>query len=228
MRYSLPALLFVCTLGFFIVAEAQQSEPQLMVTWSTPTYVPFWFHGKALPTANSSITASVELVDGGSIVDLSGQKIYWYVNDQFVNGGVGLQKVAFSAPSVANNIMDLRVEVPSYKSSQANAVLKTVEIPVVRGEAVIEAPFPDSQFSSDSLDLNGWPFFFNTKDSSRLKFSWSANGESSQNLENPEALTVNINPDAASGSSLNVLLSISVPGSISDIATAVKNLTFIR
>lgn len=213
---------------FLTPAMAQQSGPRLIITWKTNTYIPFWFKGKALPTANSSITASVELIDNGTRVDLSGQKVYWYVNSEFIAGGSGLRKINFNAPSVAQNTIDLRVELPSYGSDQTNPVLKTIEIPVVPPEAVIESPFPGGKFSSTSIGFKGWPFFFNVERSSRLNFSWSVNGQSSQNLENPESLTVTLNSDAPSGSPVNVNFTAGIPGSITDIANAGVSLIFVK
>lgn len=224
----LGLILLTALFAFVAPVRAQQTEPHLMITWQTGTYTPSWFKGKAFPTANSPISASVELVDSKGLVSLSGQKIYWYTNDQLIGSGVGLQNVTFNATPVADNVIDLRVEVPSYGSAQSNPVLKTIEIPVVNPEAVVESPFPNGEFSSVPIELRGWPFFFNAKKPSQLNFSWSANGESSQNLENPEVLDVSINSDAPTGSSINVGLTISVPGSTSDIATAGTNITFIK
>lgn len=210
------------------LAPSRVEGPQLMITWQAKTYVPSWFSGKAFPTANSQVTAYVELIDGGKIINLSGQKIYWYVDNELIGAGVGLQKTTFTAPSVPDNIIDLRAEIPSYASSQTNPVLKTVEIPVVNPEVVIESPYPDGQFFSNSIQLNGWPFFFNAQKSSNLNFSWSVNGESSANLENPEFLTLNLNLDAPSGSLININLTIGSPGSLYNTATKGINLTFIK
>ncbi|MBI4087658.1 MAG: hypothetical protein HY434_02400 [Candidatus Liptonbacteria bacterium] len=229
---TVTAALFI----FLAPARAQQSGlvlsrvegPRLMITWKTNTYVPSWFTGKALPTANSPITASVELIDNGTRVDLSGQQVYWYVNSEFTAGGVGLRKISFNAPSVAQNTIDLRVELPSYGSDQANPVLKTIEIPVVVPEAVIESPFPRGRFSSTSIGFKGWPFFFNVGKSSQLNFSWSVNGQSSQNLESPESLTVTLNSDAPSGSPVNVNFTAGIPGSITEVANAGVNLIFVK
>lgn len=218
------SILLAAMFVFAAPATAQQSTPWLMITWQAKSYVPAWFQGKVFPTAHSQITASVELIDGGNLVDLSKQKIYWYVNDQLISNSLGVQTIDFNAPALADNTIDLRAEVPSYKSP----VLKTIEIPVVQPEAVIEYPMPSNEFHSTPLSLRGWPFFFNVHKASQLAFSWTANGESSQNLENPETLVLNLNSDAPSGSSVNVSLTAKLPGSISDIATVGMNLVFIK
>ncbi len=219
------ALISLVALFLFVApTKAQQAEPQLVITWHANTYIPSWFKGKALPTANSSITASLELSDRGKLVNLSQYTIYWYADDQLISGGQGLQKITFRAPSVSDNIVDLRAEVPAYTSG----VLKTIAIPVVGPEATIESPFPNGEFHSTPIELRGWPFFFNVKKSSSLNFSWAVNGKSSENLESPEVLTASLNADAPSGSSVSVGLTVSVPGSISDIATKNVNLVFIK
>ena len=216
-----PILLFSLLVNI-VPASAQEAAVMPIITWQAKTYTPSWFTGKALPTANSQITAYLELIVKNKATDLSGEKVYWYVNDEFIKGGVGIQKVTFNAPAVTGNTIDLRAEVPS------RSVIKTIEIPIVNPEAVIEAPFPSRMFSSFSINLNGWPFFFNTQKSSNLNFLWSVNGVTAENSENPEVLDLDLNQNAAQNSNINIGLTIRVPGSLSAIATKQVNLTFIK
>ena len=224
-------LIFVLSFFVFDTATAQQSAPalsrvegpKLLITWRAESYVPPWFAGKALPTANSGLTASVELMDSGRAVNVSGQKIYWYVNSEPIGSGVGLQRITFAAHGVAGNTLDLRAEIPSYQF-----VLKTVEIPTVDPEAVIEAPYANRGFSSLSPNFSGWPFFFNVKRASDLATSWLVNGASAQSAEDPGHLTVNLNQDAPPGANLNIALTISAPGNLASIATKMVNLMLSR
>lgn len=180
------------------------SAHKIFLTWRTNTYVPSGFSGKAMPTANSQITASAELIDNGKTVDLSKQNVYWYQDNNFISGGYGLQTVTFRAPDVAGGTIDLRVEFPNYSRG---AQLKTVVIPIVRPEAVIESPFPNGKFSSSPVQLLGQPYFFNADTISKLNFNWTVNGQTPSGAENPQSLNVKFNtmlPDSALSVSLSV------------------------
>ena len=184
------------------------STPKILLTWRTDTYVPPGFIGKIMPTANSPIAASAELIDGGKIVDLSKQNVYWYANNNFLAGGIGLQRITFQAPDAAGGVMDLRVEFPNYsKGSQ----LKTVSMPIVRPEAVIETLFPSGKFSSSPLQLSAQPYFFNATSPTRLNFNWSVNGQTPSGAENPQNLNIKFGPTTAPGSAFSVSLSIQNP-----------------
>ena len=198
-------LLLTATGVFLIGAHAQTASPQFMITWKSNTYVPADFEGKILPTANSLVMVSFELIDGGALADLSAQTVYWYANNNFLQGGKGLQYIEFKAPDSAGGIIDLRVEVPNYKRG---AQLKTIGIPIVSPKAVIEAPFPKNEFSASPIQLAGLPYFFNVRDISVLNFGWSINGVAPSGAENPDVLTIRLNPDAPAGSPLGVTFSV--------------------
>lgn len=118
---------------------AQTSSPQLMITWKAGTYVPPGYQGKALPASNTFITASVELLDGSRLIDLSRQTVYWYVNGNLIKGGKGIQSATFPSALFEGDKVKLRVDLPQYGDGSA---VKTIEIPTIKPQAVIEAPFP--------------------------------------------------------------------------------------
>ncbi len=190
---------------FWASVRAQTANPQFMITWQSRTYAPPGFGGKILPTANSMVMVSFELIDGGVPADLSAQTVYWYTNNNFLQGGKGLQHIEFRAPDAAGGTIDLRVEVPNYKRGPQ---LKTVEIPIVAPKAVIDAPFPQNEFSASPIQLAGLPYFFNVRDISPLNFTWSINGAAPSGTENPDVLTVRLNQDAPVGSALNVVFTL--------------------
>lgn len=194
-----------------------------MITWQAKTYAPPGFEGKILPTANSAIMVSFELIDGGTPADLSSQTVYWYINNNFLRGGKGLQHIEFRAPDAAGGIIDLRVEVPNYKRGPQ---LKTVEIPIVAPKAVIEAPFPNNEFSASPVQLAGLPYFFNVRDISPLNFVWSINGVAPSGTENPSVLTIRLNQDAPTGSSLGVTFTVQNKNNALEGASANINLVY--
>ncbi|MDO8664672.1 MAG: hypothetical protein Q7K44_03980 [Candidatus Liptonbacteria bacterium] len=227
MKKILYTSLLISLLGFAASSFAQTatpSVPKLFLTWSSNTYVPPGFAGKIMPTANSQITASVELIDGGKIVNLSKQNVYWYGNNNFLSGGLGMQSVTFRAPDAAGGTIDLRVEVPNY--SKGNQ-LKTVAVPIARPEVVIEPNFPSGRFSSSPLQLAGQPYFFNTTGPARLNFSWSVNGQTPSGSENPQSLNIKFGPTMTPGSTLSVSLSVKNTDSKFQYETASKGVDFI-
>lgn len=202
---------------------AAPSVPKLFLTWSSNTYVPPGFTGKVLPTASSEITASVELIDGSKIADLSKQNVYWYVNNNFLSGGIGMQSVTFRAPGTAGGAIALRAEVPNYsKGSQ----LKTVSVPIVKPEVVIEPIFSSGRFSSSPLQLFGQPYFFNTTGPTRLNFIWRVNGQTPSGAENPQNLNIKFGPTITPGSTISVSLSAQNTDSKFQFETASKNADF--
>ncbi len=181
------------------------NQPQFFITWQSRTYVPPAFSGKILPTANSLIAASFELIDAGKPADLSKKAVYWYVNNNFLQGGDGLQHVQFRAPDAVGATIDLRIEVPNYKGASP---LKTIEIPVVAPEAVIEAPFPNHEFSISPVQFVGRPYFFNVRGASGLNLGWTVNGQTPAAAENPERLNVGFTANGVSGPLLTIGLNI--------------------
>lgn len=220
--------------GFFIFsaiflfslagAHAQTaSSPQFLVTWkASGSYIPSFYQGKALPTLGSKITASLELVSNGKLADLSSQNIYWYEDEVLVGGGAGVQQVTFSPFGTPPSTLILDVELPQYSGGY---LTHTVNIPFVEPTAVIDAPYPGQEFSSDLLTLQGIPFFFYATSSANLAYNWSVNGQTGTSAEDPQIAEITLPQGTPGGTSVGVSLSISnVSGSTA--ATANQNLIY--
>ena len=207
------------------VAHAQTaSSPTFLITWKTTgSYIPSFYIGKALPTYGSKITASLELVSPqGKILNLSGQTIYWYVNDTLVGGGAGVQQVTFPPIGDAPNTANLRVTLPNYNGAY---LVHAINIPMVMPEAVIYAPYPNGQFTQNPVAVQAIPYFFNIADPSGLSYAWSVNGQAGSNAENPETAQITLPQGTQSGTGVAVSLSVKNPND-STIATANVNLTY--
>lgn len=222
--FSLLLAIGLIGIGIFR-ASAQQSGPQFLITWSAKSYAPSGFTGKLLPTANSPITVSFELLDGGKIVDLSGKTIYWYLNDEFVEGTAGQRTINVIAPTYAPNAINLRVQIQNYKGS---LLFQEIDIPVVPPEAVIESSFPSQKFTGSSLRLSAAPYFFNVSSLRSLNFQWGVNGQTPLNAENPQNLTINLNAGAPLGSNINVDLSVQNPRGTEGGASVSENFTYTK
>lgn len=213
--------------AFFLLGQlggdAQVGGPRFMITWRAESLVPPGFSGKVLPTTNSPVFASFELVDGGRLVELSKYTVQWHLNDELIKSGLGIQTAEFLVPPFSGESVDLRVQLPNYKN---NFIVKTVEIPVTSPEVVIEAPFPEGKFVTPSIQIKGLAFFFNAPSPSALSYSWTVNGESPANAENPATLNINLNPDAPLGSVLNIRLKVQNPTAELESANKSLNLIF--
>jgi hypothetical protein len=188
------SLLFSIFTSLFLIspgaAAAQTAEPFVFLTWRADSYAPADFRGKVLPTAATTINAAVEVITNGKITDLSRATINWYWNNNLIASGENLRKVAWNAPGVAGNINDLQVEIIG---TAAGILIKTVEVPVVPPEVVIEAPFPERTFSGNQIILVAKPYFFSPVPN--IIFDWRVNGEAPKVQDNSGILEINIAPN---------------------------------
>jgi hypothetical protein len=183
-------------LGFLLLtsprATAQVLEPFIFLTWRADSYAPADFRGKVLPTAYTKISAGVEVISNGKTADLARATVNWYLNDNLIAAGPGLRQITFNAPEFENTVYDLRAEILGVGD---DFLVKTVEIPVVRPEVVIEAPFPDKKFSSGQIVLAAKPYFWNSV--ADLIYNWKVNGQETADASG--VLRVNLNSGVAPG-----------------------------
>lgn len=207
------------------IPRASAASPQILITWKTTgSYIPSGYQGKALPTYGSNITASIEIVSDGKLVDLSGQTIYWYLNDTdtLIGGGVGAQSITFPPLGKPPNVTTLEVELPYYPSG---FILHSIDIPMVQPQAVIEAPYPAGQFSINPVTLTAVPYFFSISSPTDLSYSWSVNDQPGSNTENPNVVQITLPQGTAAGTSFDVSLTIQ-GASESTQSTASQSLTY--
>jgi hypothetical protein len=190
-------------------ARAQSTSPRMVITWQAyGSYVPPQYGDKALPSQESRLTATVELLINGKSVDLSGQTIYWYLNNTLIDTGVGDQYIVFSPFGTAPAFLTLEAELPSFNGT---LLVHEIQIPLVSPKAVIEAPHPSGEFSGNPITLQGTPYFFYTSDPGTLSYAWSVDGQTSASAENPQTLQIDLDPSTPSVSSLSVSLIITNP-----------------
>ncbi|MDO8574243.1 MAG: hypothetical protein Q7R86_01290 [bacterium] len=184
------------------VSSGQTPEAQVLITWEASTYTPPGFEGKALPIEGSLVTASMEVFDSsGRLFDLREQTVYWYLNDKLIKGGVGIQTVIFRS---SQGTQELRVQLPDYLGG---ILVKTIEIPVVRPEAVVSYSGVGG-FIGNSARAEALPYFFNVGDKKDLEFSWKVNDQAPDNLASPEFLDINLPAGAPSNFPVNISLSV--------------------
>ncbi|HXC61360.1 MAG TPA: hypothetical protein VNV63_01680 [Nitrospiria bacterium] len=226
-RKNLAMGLGILTALFFALvaptARAASAMPQFLITWkATGSYVPTNYQGKALPTYGSQITASLEIISNGQVANLQGQTIYWYLNDTLLGGGTGAQTITFPPFGQAPNTMTLKVELPSYNG---NFLIHTIAVPMVQPQAIIYAPYPNGQFSTNPVAVTAVPYFFNTASPDDLSYAWSVNNQSGANTENPEEADITLPAGTAAGTTFEVSVNVQ-NGNDSTVATISKTLTY--
>jgi len=195
-------LIFLLTLAlpFFTLA---QTAPEFMVSWRADSYVPPGYEGKALPSAGTRVTMSVELVDNGRLVDLSNQEIRWLINSRDLQAGLGRQTISLVVDSIRSS-QKVYITIADYKGANISHL---VTIPRVPPEVVITSLAPGQIISPGLHMITGRPFFFNVEKIGDLEFFWSANGETlvgSDNLSQIELDTTQV----PGGSRINLALLI--------------------
>jgi hypothetical protein len=220
--FSIALCSFTFLFSFSRSARAQQAQPQFLFSWRAGnSYAPLFYKGKILPGSQSQITASFELVSGGKIVSVKNQSIYWYLDGTFIGGGTGMQQITFSPFGSAPEMETLRVELPNYSGGY---LLHQMTIPVINPTVVIDAPYPEGQFSETNATATALTYFFDAP-ATNLTFAWSVNGQSGSSAENPDILQISL--PAGTPSRSTVAISLQVQNSQNNqSANASENLTY--
>lgn len=196
MKIRLAALttgLIALLLFAFGAVTAFADGPQVIVSWkATDSATPAAYPGKALPTIYSTVTASVAVLSNGSPVNLSGQTIYWYLDNDFISDGSNKTSLSFKAVG-HKEIMTLRVMLPNYSSGQ---LISSARIPVVDPKVVIVAPYPGKLFSGSSITAHAEPYFWSATALKTASMQWTVNGQTVTSADDPQNLSVNLNNTA--------------------------------
>ncbi len=181
------------------------SSPQFMLTWrALNSNIPSFYAGKALPSYGSQVLAEITLISGGRVDDLSQQTIYWYLNDTLIGGGIGVTKVTFVPFGTPPNSLTLKVELPNYNGMD---LVHEIQLPFVDPVAVIEAPYPGGNFSSNPVVVTALPYFFPLAPSN-LSYTWAVDGTTGSNAENPESAQITLPQGTPSGTGITVSLAV--------------------
>lgn len=208
--YVLLIPLVFVSMGFLNRVGAQV-EPEFMVTWKANNYVPSDYQGRVLSVDKTTIDIGFEIIDGGKIADLSKTEIFWHINNEFQKSGLGIKNSSFVADRSRGNQL-IEIIIPNYqpKGKEAVKLEKSLTIPLLKPEVVIDSPYPNNEIESGSNNFRALLFFFNiTNPPSDASFSWSANGTKVEGVvENPDLLTLDTTKLPV-GSNFNLTLAVS-------------------
>ena len=198
MRKIIPLAVTVLLCVFFYTqfSSAQTTgADSATITWHSNSFYPSDFGGKPLPINQSVVSASVTLFQNQKIQDTSNLLVFWYLDGEFLQKGIGLSTVTFPVGKVAGSVYSLKASVETSEGIIDSLII----VPVTNPEVVIDVPVPNLLIKSgDTITLHSIPYFFNISSLSDLSFSWMVGGFI-QNNEASSDITLNIGGVGASG-----------------------------
>lgn len=213
-------------LAFFDFSYAQ-TPPQFLISWKTQNYAPNWYAGKILPTAGTQIEVNFELIDNGKLADISGTKVRWYINDKLVkneNNGLGIKKINFTAPNYFGQTIEVRIAIVDFLGG--GFMDKIIEIPVVRPEAVINAPYKNNEIKTGKSAFSVSPFFFNINNKDYFSVQWSVSGQKPESDKGDIfSLDLNIDQQMPAGSDIGLSVTVNNILKTLEMASQTINLT---
>ncbi len=161
------------------ISNGAFSDPQIIITWKTDSFIPYWYRGRAMPIRASNIRASLAMMDNGKIVDLSKYAIGWSGNNGVFEKEIGLINFDFQFDKLISEQQNLTATVFNYNGQN---VKKTINIPVSRPEIGLETNLNRTIIENGGkAALRAVPFFFNINSESSLDIKWSVNGKTLTN-----------------------------------------------
>ena len=181
---------FAAVLGIAAKTSAQATNNySAIITWRANDYYPSDFLGKALPTNGTTVSLSVIVLNNQKVQDASNLPILWYVDGNFMNGGVGESQTNFTITKTAGDSHIVSVQI----GAGGQTISASARIPVVNYRAVINAPYPAQTVNQNSTaNLEIIPYFFNVNSFNDFLFSWTVNNLQSvtSTTDNTLSLTV--------------------------------------
>ncbi|MBD3282521.1 MAG: hypothetical protein GF387_02855 [Candidatus Portnoybacteria bacterium] len=149
--------------------------------WSTDTYTPYEYKGRALPSIGSDvIVEAIVNTSNGSPSDL---KYSWFIDDIFQRSrsGYGKTKLKFTATRPGGSYHSIRLQI--FNEDRTIFQEKTIKIPIASPELKITSSPENNYFSRQDKSplvifadkqnaLTAQPYFFSIKSLSDLSFEW--------------------------------------------------------
>ncbi len=202
---------FAAVLGIAAKTSAQAANNySAIITWRANDYYPSDFLGKALPTNGTTVSLSVIVLNNQKIQDASNLPILWYVDGNFMNGGVGESQTNFTVTKTAGDSHIVSVQI----GAGGQTISASARIPVVNYRAVINAPYPAQTVNQNSTaNLEIIPYFFNVNSFNDFLFSWTVNNLQSVTSTTDNTLSLKVGQIGATQN-------ISIDASVQNTANA--------
>ncbi len=200
---------FAAVLGIAAKTSAQAANNySAIITWRANDYYPSDFLGKALPTNGTTVSLSVIVLNNQKIQDASNLPILWYVDGNFMNGGVGESQTNFTVTKTAGDSHIVSVQI----GAGGQTISASARIPVVNYRAVINAPYPAQTVNQNSTaNLEIIPYFFNVNSFNDFLFSWTVNNLQSVTSTTDNTLSLKV---GQIGATQNISIDASVQNTV--------------
>lgn len=210
-----------------VPAAPVNPEFDFLISWRAINYVPADYKGKILASKNSDIEISFDLLNKGKFIDISGQKIEWRLNNDFLKSGAGLKTIKFTA--VKNRDQFVEISIPDYKDSKYKITNlgAVITIPLSSPEIVINTPYPKKKIGIGENLFRALPYFFNIADISQLKIDWNIDGLKPVGQINGTDIlrfTASTKGQAAEGANVSIAVSAKNPADQLEFAQSYINL----
>jgi len=182
-------LLIICSLSLISPSLSQSAEQSVTLTWTTDTYVPLDYYGKALPSRGSNIEVVAQL--NSSQLNPNELNFNWFINHHIQKEGSGINKQIFRfniGESVSKNKI-IKVEISNLENTIN--ISSSLSLKVYDPEIVLIAKKPPFGFSSQykfsddqEIEFIVQPYFFNIKDTDELNYEWSFGKQIAQQADN--------------------------------------------
>ncbi len=212
LKFKIFVLVALCLISYALYFNFihAQTVPQFLISWKAQNYVPNWYAGKILPTAGTQIEINFELIDNGKPADLSSAKVRWYINDKLIkneNNGLGIKKINIIAPKYFGQTMQARIAIVDFLGG--GLIDKMIDIPVVRPEAVVDAPYKNNEIKTGGSIFKVLPFFFSTDNRENFSVQWSVLGQEPKSQKG-DPFTLNLNVDSQTPTGSIISLSVTM------------------
>ncbi|MBL7154953.1 MAG: hypothetical protein ISS88_00395 [Candidatus Portnoybacteria bacterium] len=201
IKYCL--LVAVCCLLFFTSAQSQTSQIGITLTWSTDTYVPIDYSGKALPSRGSIIEVAANIDSKG--VNPQELVYNWFLDDRIQKADSGQGKQVFQF-NIGDRITRKRLVKVETKNT-AGTLLGTSsylslkpcqpEIALETKALLLESSNLTQKYqisANQEIKFIAQPYFFNIKSLDELDYKWSLGGKTASQIssENPNIFILKV------------------------------------
>ncbi len=186
----LQASVIIMVIVMVMAAPAGAQTPtRVLLSWQANNFYPADYPGKALATRNTPVTAAVEVLQNGKLVDLSRAEITWYVDEKSQGRAEGLKEIIFTVGGAVGGGHFVRVNIRLGEDTFEGSIRVPISNPIV----VLETPYPDGLVKNGTKpEITAVPYFFNTRVFEDLTFFWQVGGGEIKNSGNDNKLILNL------------------------------------
>jgi len=201
--------LFIIYYSLFTVpVQSQAPQINITLTWSTNTYIPLDYPGKALPTKGSII----EVIANIDSQEVNPQELdyRWFLNKhlQTEQSGQARSALRFPVKWTSENEQSIRVEIRDKEKNLLGSAY--LNIGIVQPQVVIQPitnkgtlPLESSVSSiikeyqisvEQEMSFMAQPYFFNISSINELNFNWNLGGREASQIssDNPHIFILKI------------------------------------